>query len=74
MLQMMRTATARIAHAARTLPAAASAARRSPYRNYMCYQDGTPFMVINAASLEHAQFIVAGFSQDRTWMLVEFDR
>jgi len=72
MLQMMRTATARIAHAARTLPA--SAPRRSPYQNYMCYQDGAPFMVINAASLEHAQFIVAGFSQNHTWMLVALDR
>ena len=69
MLQMMRTATARIANVAR-IPAAASARRASPYQNYMCYCDGKAFMVINAASLEHAQFIVAGFSQDHTWMLV----
>ncbi|MCR6631418.1 MAG: hypothetical protein NVV74_15980 [Magnetospirillum sp.] len=71
MLQMLRTATTKIATAA---TAAVSAKRPSPYRNYMCYQDGRPFMVINAPSLEHAQFIVAGFTQDHTWMLIEMDR
>jgi hypothetical protein len=74
MLQMLRTATAKIATAtgsART--ASAPVKQTSPYRNFMCYQDGHPFMVINAASLEHAQFIVAGFSQDHTWMLIEMD-
>ena len=47
--------------------------RPSPYQNYMCYQDGRPFMVINAPSLEHAQFIVAGFSAAPAWMLVAMD-
>lgn len=70
MLQMLRTATAKIATVAHT---AAKAPRKSPYQNYMCYQDGKPFMVINAPSLEHAQFIVAGFTQDHTWMLIEID-
>ena len=69
MLQMLRCATVKIATAARDI--AAAKPRTSPYRNYMCYQDGKPFMVINAPSLEHAQFIVAGFSQDHTWMLIE---
>ena len=71
MLQMMRTATARFTDLAWTRPAADRSRRRSPYRNYMCYRDGAPFMVINAASLEHAQFIVAGFSADHAWMLLE---
>jgi hypothetical protein len=69
MLQMMRTATARITALARMHPA--PSARRSPYRSFLCHQDGKPFMVINAASLEHAQFIVAGFSTDHAWMLIE---
>lgn len=67
MLQMLRTATAKIATAA---AAASPTKKSSPYSNFMCYQDGRPFMVINAASLEHAQYIVAGFSQDHAWMLV----
>lgn len=71
MLQMLRSATARLTTAARTLPA--KSPRRSPYRNFMCYQDGTPFMIINAPSLEHAQFIVAGFTSDHTWLLIETD-
>ncbi|HTH15320.1 MAG TPA: hypothetical protein VL974_01595 [Magnetospirillum sp.] len=71
MLQMLRTATAKIATAAAA--ASAPAKKPSPYQNYMCYQDGRPFMVINAPSLEHAQFIVAGFTQDHTWMLIEMD-
>lgn len=72
MLRMLRTATNKITG----LVAAndSSPARRtSPYQNYMCYQDGRPFMVINAPSLEHAQFIVAGFSADHAWMLVALD-
>lgn len=71
MLQMLRAATAKIATAA-SAPSA-PAKKSSPYQNYMCYQDGKPFMVINAPSLEHAQFIVAGFTQDHTWMLIEID-
>ncbi|MBC7953491.1 MAG: hypothetical protein H7Z12_16930 [Rhodospirillaceae bacterium] len=71
MLQMLRCATAKIATAARDISAVKQ--RPSPYGNYMCYQDGTPFMIINAPSLEHAQFIVAGFTQDHTWMLIEAD-
>jgi hypothetical protein len=74
MLQMLRTATAKIATAAGSAHHAPAAAKQSsPYRNFMCYQDGRPFMVINAASLEHAQFIVAGFTSDHTWMLSEMD-
>lgn len=74
MLRMLRTATAKITG---TTPAAANdsspARRASPYQNYMCYQDGRPFMVVNAPSLEHAQYIVAGFSTDHAWMLVALD-
>jgi hypothetical protein len=69
MLQMLRRATAKITPAARDIFAVKP--RTSPYANYMCYRDGTPFMVINAPSLEHAQFIVAGFTQDHAWMLME---
>ncbi len=71
MLQMMRTATTRITDLARMRPTSSQAPRRSPYRNFLCHQDGKPFMVINAASMEHAQFIVAGFSTDHAWMLIE---
>lgn len=72
MLRMLRTATDKIT----SLVAAndSSPTRRvSPYQYYMCYQDGRPFMVINAPSLEHAQYIVAGFSADHAWMLVAMD-
>lgn len=78
MLQMLRTAASKISATTaaggefiRTI--AAPGGRPSPYRNYMCYQDGKPFMVINAPSLEHAQFIVAGFSADHSWMLVQLE-
>ncbi|MBC7905534.1 MAG: hypothetical protein H7Y60_02145 [Rhodospirillaceae bacterium] len=71
MLQMLRSATVKIATAARDITAVKP--RTSLYRNYMCYQDGTPFMVINAPSLEHAQFIVAGFTQNHVWMLIEVE-
>lgn len=70
MLQMLRTATTKFTAAAR--PAAARPTP-APYQNYMCYQDGRPFMVVNAPSLEHAQFIIAGFSGDHSWMLVAMD-
>lgn len=69
MLQMLRTATSRIATAARDHLAATRPA--SPYIDYMCYRDGQPFMVINAPSLDHARFILAGFSSEHTWMLVD---
>ncbi|MGE5477729.1 MAG: hypothetical protein ACM3Q1_13805 [Bacteroidales bacterium] len=68
---MLRTATTKFTAAVRT--AANSDRRPSPYQNYMCYQDGRPFMVINAPSLEHAQFIVAGFDRDHAWMLAALD-
>lgn len=71
MLRMLRTATAKITGIAAN---DSSPSRRvSPYRNYMCYQDGRPFMVVNAPSLEHAQYIIAGFSADHAWMLVALD-
>lgn len=79
MLQMLRTATTKFTAAARAVShpandrAAGPARKASPYQNYMCYQDGRPFMVVNAPSLEHAQFIVAGFSGDHAWMLVALD-
>lgn len=66
MLAKLRTATAKVFHTA----AAPAAPARSPYRNYMLYCDGQPFMVING-TFEHAQFIVAGFSRDHVWMLME---
>lgn len=74
MLQMLRTAATKIADCEFVRSLAAPAGRTSPYRNFMCYQDGRPFMVINAPSMEHARFIVAGFSTDHAWMLVELDR
>ncbi|MGE5515163.1 MAG: hypothetical protein ACM31D_05010 [Bacteroidota bacterium] len=72
MLQMLRTATTKFT-AAFAANDSSPARRVSPYQNYMCYQDGRPFMVINAPSLEHAQFIVAGFTTDHAWMLVAID-
>lgn len=73
MLQMLRTAATKITGAGFIRDLTAPAGRPSPYQNYMCYQDGAPFMVINAPSLEHAQFIVAGFSTDHSWMLVQME-
>lgn len=72
MLQMLRTATNKLSTSIRTItiPRPTTSAQ---YQNYMCYQDGHPFMVINAPSLEHAQFIVAGFSTDHAWMLAAMD-
>lgn len=78
MLQTLRSAASKIS-ASKSMGSAfirsiaAPGGRPSPYRNYMCYQDGKPFMVINAPSLEHARFIVAGFSADHAWMLVQLD-
>lgn len=66
MLKMLRVATTKFIPAANTN----TARHASPYQNYMCYRDGRQFMVINAPSLEHAQFIIAGFSTDHSWMLV----
>jgi|GEM_PF-5174422 hypothetical protein len=68
MLQMLRTTTAKIADARQRVPARR---RASPCSDYMCYRDGRPFMVVNAPTLDHARFIVAGFSSEHTWMLVE---
>lgn len=73
MLQMLRTATTKFAAAAKFSGATAANRNVSPYQNYMCYQDGRPFMVINAPSLEHAQFIIAGFSADHVWLLAEMN-
>lgn len=72
MLQKLRNAAVSITTTARSFTA--KAPRQSPYRNYMCYQDGAPFMIINAPSLLHAQFIVAGFTQDHSWLLMEMDK
>lgn len=62
MLQMLRTAAARV------LPAAPAV---RPHVEFMLYRDGAPFMIINAPSLDHARYIVAGFSADHSWLLVE---
>lgn len=67
MFTMLRSAAAKI-----TRPAAASAQPRpetSPVRNFLLTCDGQPFMMVNA-TLEHAQFIVAGFSADHAWDLL----
>lgn len=69
MLQMLRTATSKLVATGKT----AANGNISPFQNYMCYQDGRPFMVINAPSLEHAQFIIAGFSGDHVWLLAAMD-
>lgn len=70
MLQTLRATTTKIAATVREhLPAK----RPSPYRDYMCYRDGLPFMIINAPSLDHARFIIAGFSRDHIWMLMAVD-
>lgn len=62
MLRMLRSATARMT---------APEARR--HAEFMLYRDGKEFLVINAPSMDHAQFIVAGFTGDHVWMLVERD-
>ncbi|MGE5546976.1 MAG: hypothetical protein ACM33T_08765 [Solirubrobacterales bacterium] len=61
---MLRTATAKVFH-----PEHAPVVRESATRTFTLHRDGQPFMVING-TFEHAQFIVAGFSRDHTWMLL----
>ncbi|HLO77573.1 MAG TPA: hypothetical protein VK196_14040 [Magnetospirillum sp.] len=73
MLRMLRTATTKLVATAVAANDVGPARRTSPYLNYMCYRDGQPFMVVNAPSLEHAQFVVAGFSRDHAWMLLAMD-
>lgn len=65
MLQMLRSAAASL-HRSPT-----PAARSGRHPEFTVLKDGRPFLIVNAPSMEHAQFIVAGFPAGHAWMIVE---
>ncbi len=64
MLQMLRSAAASFHRTA------APAARSGKHPEFTVLKDGRPFLIVNAPSVEHAQFVVAGFPAGHAWMIV----
>lgn len=65
MLQMLRSAAASVRHAPTPV------ARSGKHPEFTVLKDGRPFLIVNAPSIEHAQFVVAGFPAGHAWMIVE---